>query len=402
MTTTAPIAPAPGELVLGIDFGTCYARAAAVIDGKIQLVLDGGDTSFPSVVYLPQKEEPVVGRDALRFLSSEPSSTVTSIKRLLGRAVTDSEVKVVNAGVGYQIKAGPTNMAVLHINGSDYAPAQVAAAILTRLRKLAERRFGGTIRFAVLTAPAEAAGEYLVALKRAAALARLNVLQFIAEPVAAALAFGLHKTPCDRRIAVYDFGGGTFDSALVQQQGMEFKAVGYAGDPFLGGEDFDSALAEAVAGVVHRKHGVDLHRDLTRWRELLLRCESVKRQLSSQSEVRLRLRDGYGGAGGIDLDLLVERSWVEPRWQPLVDRSLEVFGELLGNTRWAVTDVEEVILVGGTTLVPMVREGCCRMFQRQVRTSERADVAVAVGAALQAAAHSVTRPNMAQTPVLTR
>ncbi|MBI4511788.1 MAG: Hsp70 family protein [Deltaproteobacteria bacterium] len=384
-----PSQPAPGSLVLGIDFGTTYSRAAAVIQGKIQLVSDSGEASMPSVVYFPKQGEPVVGWEALRYLPTEPSVTISSIKRLLGRNMSESEVRVLNYGVGYAIKPGPGNMAVLRIHDADYAPAQIAAAIITKLRKMAERRFGGVIRHAVMTVPAEASGDYLLALKRAASLAQLEVIQFIAEPVAGALAFGMHKAPTNRRIAVCDFGGGTFDASLVEQQGMNFRAVGYGGDSFLGGDDFDSALAEAVAGVVFGKSQVDLHRDAIRWRELLLRCESVKRQLSGKDEARLRMTEAYFASGTLnDLDLKVERKWIEPRWQPLVERGLGITEELLTSSSWDATSVQEIVLIGGTTLMPLVRQGFTKLFNRHVKTSERADVAVAVGAALQAAAYS--------------
>ncbi|MFH0899698.1 MAG: Hsp70 family protein [Pseudomonadota bacterium] len=381
-----PTVVAPDEIVLGIDFGTSYSRATAIIDGNVQMVLDAGDASIPSVVHFPRQQDPIVGKDALKYLSSQPSTTVTSVKRLLGRSKSDPEVRSVDASVSYQIKSGPGDQVILRLHDQDFAPAQITAAILTKLRRLAERRFGGTIRHVVLTAPAEASGEYLIALKRAASLAQLEVLQFIAESLAGVLAYGLHAKPADRRIAVCDFGGGTFDASFVEQRGKSFRNVGYAGDPFLGGDDFDSAMAEGVSGIVFGKKQVDLHRDAVVWRELLLRCESVKRQISNSNEARLHLREAYMSGGVYEVDLMVERSWIEPRWQPLIERAEAVIRDLTATTGWTLSDIDEVVLIGGTTLVPMVRQALGKLFDKPLRTSDFADVAVAVGAAIQAAA----------------
>ena len=311
-----------------------------------------------------------------------------SVKRLLGRSFTDPAVRVLDYGVGFRIKAGPQGMALLQVNDQEIAPAQVASMILTRVRKAAERRFGGELHKAVLSVPAEASWEYIAALKRAAALAEIEIVQFIVEPVAGALAFGLHKQVGTRRLAVCDFGGGTYDLALIVQDGLEFHTVAYGGDPMLGGNDFDVALAEAVAATVVREGKPDPRRDVARWTEYLVRCESVKRQLSSQPDARLFLKDPFNTSGLHDINIIVDRAWMEPRWEPLVLRALELTRKLLSDTGWLSEPLDDVVLIGGTTLMPCVKNAFSAFFYQPVRTSERADLAVAVGAALRAAAYT--------------
>lgn len=374
-----------GEIVLGIDFGTAYSRAVAVVDGRAHAVLDAADPTIPSVVHFPAHGEPIVGQEALRYLASQPAATISSVKRLLGRQYTDPALRALDQGVGFHMKGGPGGMAVLRIHETDYAPAQVVALILGRLRELAERRFGGQIRRAVMSAPAETTDEYRQALTRAAQLAHLEVVQFVAEPLAGVLAYGLATQPARRRIAVCDFGGGTFDASFVEQDGRRFRAVGTTGDPFLGGDDFDEVLADGVAGVVFGRKRIDLHRDIVTWAELRLRCESVKRQLSSQPQVRLRLKEAYMSQGVYDVDLMIERSWIEPRWQPLVERAEGVIQSLLQKTGWRVEDLHEVVLIGGTVMIPLVQRVFAQTFGRPGKISAQANVAVAVGAALLAA-----------------
>jgi molecular chaperone DnaK len=374
-------------LVLGIDFGTSYSSAAAMVDGQLQMVMDNGEPQVPSVVYVPARGDLVVGKEAFRHMLSDPACTVSSVKRLLGRRADDPALRAVAAGLRFPIRSGPGGWAVVRIRDVDYHPTQLAAAILSRLRALAERRFGGTVKRAVFTLPVIVPPDYQAALTKAATMAGLEIVRWVPEPVAGMLAYGMHAEPGNRNVAVCDFGGGTFDATMVKQTGKTFTPVASGGDPFLGGDDFDAALAEEVAGHIYRTTQVDLHRDFVKWTELLWRCESVKRQLSSAKEAHFRMKDAATFRGkSHDVDFLVERDRVEPRWQPLVDRSVGVLNALLAKVGWRAEDVQEVVLVGGATMTPLVRQAYAAMFRVSPKTTDWANVAVVAGAATVAGA----------------
>jgi molecular chaperone DnaK len=379
------------ETILGIDFGTAYTSAAALLGGKASFVLDDGDPLIPSVVHIPRQGPPVVGVRAVQLGIAQPAATVTSVKRLLGRGMSDPEVRLIDAGVGYRIKAGPQQMAVLEIRDQTFAPTQIAGYVLERVRDLAARRFGGRVERAVMTVPVAATPAYRDALRQAARIAGLEVLQFIAEPIAGGIALGMNMQACDRRLAVCDFGGGTFDATLLEQRGHGFKPVAVAGDAFLGGDDFDDALANAVADDVFRSTRKDMHQDIVRWRELVWHCESIKRQLSGAARANLRMKEAvtHGGQRR-DLNVAIDRSWAEPRWQPLVARAVEALQRLLESSTWEARSVDEVLLIGGTTMIPLVRRAFAEFFGRAVTAPPHADVAVTMGAAIQTAAHAPT------------
>jgi molecular chaperone DnaK len=381
----------PRELVLGIDFGTTYSSAGVYLDGRVHLALDAGDPLIPSVVYVPRQGEPLVGKDAVQRGAHDPAATIVGLKRLLGCAYQDPHLRSLDAGVGYQIRSGPGGVALVHANDLDYAPAQLVAAVVARLRGLAERRFGGTARHAVFSIPAEATAEYRNALHRAAALAGVEAVRFVAEPVAGVLAYGLHTSPADRRVAVCDFGGGTFDCTLVDQRGTSFSPFAVGGDMFLGGNDFDDVLADALAGHVLRSAGADMRKSAVTWSELMRRSESAKRQLSHQMETRLRMKDAYVCHDAWqDLDVIVERTWIEPRWLPLADRAARVVATLLERARCAPSTISELILIGGTMMMPIVRRQVAGLFVRPPWPGGDASTAVTIGAALLAAAHART------------
>ena len=219
------------------------------------------------------------------------------------------------------------------------------------------------------------------------------------EPVAGALALGLHARPERRRVVVADFGGGTFDVTLVEQTGTRFHVVATGGDPFLGGDDLDQAMVQALSGLVFRRCGFDVSHDLVRRQLLARRCEGAKRVLSSHLEARLTMPDAYIERGERrDLDVVLERSWCEARWEPLFDRALGVVDLVLARGGWGDVAVDEVGLIGGTSLVPRFQQRLrARFAGSRVNLSEDAAVAVATGAALVAARHShVTLTHAAQ------
>ena len=240
-------------------------------------------------------------------------------------------------------------------------PEQIAAAILTRVRELAEIRFGGQIRHAVVTMSACPPDGYRASLVRAARLAHLEIIETVAEPIAGALAVGAHAEVAERKLVICDFGGGTFDVTAIVQAGLRFTPVATFGDPLLGGDDLDEALAEGLAGAVYRKCGFDLHRDVVRWSRLVMRCEGAKRQLSSRTDAPFVMREAYlERARSRDIDVLIDRPWAEALWAPLFERVRATIKALLERAGWRPNDVDQVVLIGGGALVPM--------FQRTVTT----------------------------------
>jgi molecular chaperone DnaK len=385
-------APPARELILGIDFGTSYTSAGVLREGKVELVLDDGESATPSVIHIPRRGDPLVGTKAVARLPTDPENTVTSIKRLLGRTFEDSAVRRTQQWAAYRLKRSPQGRVMLTLNGVDYACEQIASWIIGRLRGLAEARFGARIRRAVVAAPVTASPDYVVALKTAARLAGLEILQTIPEPIAAALAVGMHLAPAERRLLVFDFGGGTFDVTLMAQGELSFRPIAADGDEFLGGNDFDEALASAIGGVIYEKSQFDIMRDVVRAQQLLQRCESVKRVLSGRTEAPMVMRDAYvAGGRSHDLSATVERGWIEPRWEPLVERALQVTARMLTRVRCEPAQITHVVMVGGGTLMPLVRRMIGEAFPTTEQvTGDYAQIAIAAGAVLHTAAHLST------------
>mgnify|MGYP001569634270 CR=1 FL=1 len=388
------------DLVLGIDLGTTYSSAGVLIDNRVEMVRDEGDDMIPSVVHLPERGPPLVGRKALMRVMAEPAATVQSIKRLLGCSFDDPTVRQVDASVGYGLEAGEGGRVQLRIRQTSYACEQIVAYILGRLRELAERRFGARISRCVVTVPASASEAYHAALRRAARIAHLEVLELLPEPVAGALALGLHGEPRERGLLVCDFGGGTFDASLVIQSGLRFQPVAIDGDPYLGGDDLDQAMCDAIAGAVRRRSSFDMMREATRRQLLLFRCESVKRQLSQVKEAPLTMKEAYVEQGAYrDIDVLIERSWIEPLWAPLFARATAVVERLVAASGWGPEHIHQAVLVGGTALVPSFQRAIQAILPgTPVITSPVAHIAVALGAVLQTGPYVLASGNV---PVLT-
>ncbi len=372
------------ELVLGVDFGTSHTSAGVYLDGRVQLVVDGGDPMIPSVVHLPDHGAAEVGRRAVPFLLSDPNATVASVKRLMGNGADEPTLRRLSPTVPYRLSGAPSGALLLRIRTQDYAVEQVAGYILERIRNLAEQRFGGSVRRVICTVSATASERYQTALRMAARLANLDVVGIIAEPIAGALALGMHARPDHRRMAVVDFGGGTFDVTLIEQRKLRFDVIATGGDEFLGGDDLDQALVQGVAGHIFRGARFDLLRDATRRQMLTVRCESIKRALSSAPQARLHMRDAFVENGvARDLDLVIDREWVKPLWDPLFLRALDTLDQTMARGGWGPGHLDELALIGGTTLIPrfqqMVRE---RYPKVNVTISDLAGVAVAIGATL--------------------
>jgi len=371
--------------VLGVDLGTSFTSAGAWIDGRVDLVRDNGDPMIPSVVYVPARGDPVVGARAVAHAHHDPFHTVASAKRLLGARATAEGLRRLAPLLPYPLVAGLGGRVHVRLHHLDWAPEQFAAAILSHVRELAERRFG-PVRRIVLGMQAAATVEQRQALFDAARVARLEVVSLLSEPVAGAVALGLPARPDRRRVVVCDFGGGTFDVSLIEQAGTRFRVVATHGDPFLGGDDLDHAMAQALAGLIYRRCRFDVNHDLIRRQLLTRRCEAVKRVLTLQVEARLTMRDAFIERGERrDLELVIDRGWCEALWEPLFERALAVVDQALALARWGDADVDEVGLIGGAALVPRFQERVRARFPGcPVNLADDPHVAVAIGAALVA------------------
>jgi molecular chaperone DnaK (HSP70) len=387
------------ELVMGIDFGSSSTIAGVLVGDRIQLVQEQGDAVIPTVVYIPDRGPPEVGRKAVAQQLTEPSKVIRSVKRVLGLPPDAELVRHYAASVPFKVdRAG--DRTVFKLRSGDIAPEQVAACVLGRVRDLAEARFGAKIKKLVLTMSAGAPAGYRDAAMRAAKIAHLEIVEMIAEPIAGALALDLHTQNVQRRIIVCDFGGGTFDVSAVAQNGMAFTPVAVYGDHYLGGNDLDDAIAEAVASFIFRQSKYDMHKDVVRWNELVLRCESAKRALSGRAEVPLHMRDAYVQSGRAhDLQTNLEKAWVEKVWVPLLDRVRGVIGELLARAQWQPQHVDVVGLIGGSSLVPAFRAVVAQIFgQQKLMVTPDAELAVAQGATLLTARYRKEQSD--QIPIL--
>jgi molecular chaperone DnaK (HSP70) len=373
----------PAEVILGIDFGTSCTSAGALIGDRVELIQDNGDVVIPSVVYVPERGPLEVGRRAQMRLLKDPTGVIRSVKRVLGVATDSPLIRHFAASAAFRIET-TNHRLTFKLRQAQYAPEQIAGAILTHVRELAETRFGGRIGKAIITASAAAPAGYRDALVRAARVAHLEILEIVPEPIAGALAVGLHAEVADRKLIVCDFGGGTFDVSALHQVGLRFTPVATCGDPYLGGDDLDTEIAESLAGLIMKKAGYDIHKDAVRWSEMLFRCEMAKRQLTVETEVPFVMREAYVVAGrGHNLDFRLDRPWVEARWAPLFARAVDVITATLARAGWQHREVDQIALIGGSSLVPMFHRVVSSMFPDQpVLLSPRADVSVALGAVL--------------------
>jgi molecular chaperone DnaK len=390
---------AMSDVVLGIDFGTSCTTAGALVGDRVELIHDNGDVVVPSVVYVPDRGPLEVGRRAQMRLLKDPSGVIRSVKRVLGVPPSSPIVRHFIASAPFRVDTGGDRL-TFKLRSAQYAPEQIAGAILTRIRELAETRFGGRITKALITASVAAPPGYRDALVRSARVAQLDVLEVIPEPIAGALAVGVHSELAERRLLVCDFGGGTFDVSALVQSGLRFTPVATSGDQFLGGDDLDTELAESLAGLIVHRTGYDIHKDVVRWSELLFRCEMAKRQLTVDESVPFAMREAYVERGRPhNLDFILERTWVEARWESLLARAVATIEEALRRAGWQPGDVDQVALIGGSSMVPMFHRTVAQMFpDRPVLLPPRADVAVALGAVLLTARFGNERRSV---PVLT-
>jgi molecular chaperone HscA len=367
-------APHQHRLAAGIDLGTTNSLVASVRSGRADTLPDSaGEHLLPSVVRYAQDQPPQVGQMALAAAVEDPLNTIASVKRLMGRGIED--VRHIGAQLPYEFVAGSSGMPLLHTAGGDVSPVQVSAEILRVLRRRAEQTLGGELAGVVITVPAYFDEAQRQATKDAGRLAGLNVLRLLNEPTAAALAYGLDRGS-EGVIAVYDLGGGTFDFSILRLNRGVFEVLATAGDSALGGDDMD----RAVAGWIMRAAGIADDAGHSALRLLLREARAAKEQLTMQQQVTITVP----GGDGRQWQGVLTRAQFEELIMPLLDRTLGPCRRALRDAGVRVAEIRDVVMVGGSTRVPLVRARVAEFFRAEPKVDIDPDKVVAVGAALQA------------------
>jgi molecular chaperone DnaK len=376
--------------IIGIDLGTTNS-CVAILDGDKTKVIENaeGDRTTPSVVAYAD-DEVLVGQSAKRQAVTNPNNTLFAVKRLIGRRFKDDVVQKDISMVPYKIMEADNGDAWVEVKGEKYAPPQISAEILKKMKKTAEDYLGEKVTEAVITVPAYFNDSQRQATKDAGKIAGLEVKRIINEPTAAALAYGMDKEGGDRTIAVYDLGGGTFDISIIEVADVDgekqFEVLATNGDTFLGGEDFDLRLIEYLAAEFKKESGIDLHNDPLALQRLKEGAEKAKVELSSSQQTDVNLPYITADASGPKhLNVKVTRAKLESLVEELVKRSLEPCKMALKDSGLSTSEIDEVILVGGQTRMPLVQKSVADFFGKEPRKDVNPDEAVAVGAAIQGA-----------------
>jgi len=373
--------------VIGIDLGTTNS-VVAVADQSGARVLSGDDGQLiPSVVSFHPSGDILVGVPAKERRLLDAQNTVYSVKRLIGRPYTSYEVQQAQKRFAFELSEGPSGGVLVTARGETYTLSEISAFVLRHVRKVAESALGEECEQAVVTVPANFNELQRSATKAAGRVAGLDVLRILNEPTAAALAYGYHKSS-NERIAVYDLGGGTFDITILQLAGDVFEVLATAGDTFLGGDDVDTAIADRMAAQFLEQHRYDLRQDRQAYERLRAAGEWAKVQLSNKPQVKLCVEELAYGDGGValDLDFALTREQLEHMCQPLVARSFDVCEDAMKAAGLRPTQLDNVILVGGSTRIPLLQRMVAEYFGRKPLVDIDPDLVVAQGAALQARA----------------
>ena len=377
--------------IIGIDLGTTNS-CVSVLEGDKPKVIENseGARTTPSVVAYAEDGEILAGQSAKRQAVTNPENTVYAVKRLIGRRFDDKVVKKDIEMVPYKIVKADNGDAWVEIKGDSKAAPQISAEILKKMKKTAEDYLGEKVTEAVITVPAYFNDSQRQATKDAGRIAGLEVKRIINEPTAAALAYGIDKAAGDRVVAVYDLGGGTFDISVIEIADVDgekqFEVLATNGDTFLGGEDFDMRLIEYLSAEFKQESGIDLHSDPLAMQRLKEAAEKSKIELSSSQQTEVNLPYITADATGPKhLVVKLTRAKLESLVEDLVDRSLEPLKIALKDAGKSTSEIDEIILVGGQTRMPMVQDKVTNFFGKEPRKDVNPDEAVAVGAALQGA-----------------
>jgi molecular chaperone DnaK len=376
--------------MIGIDLGTTNSCVAIMEGGKPKVIENSeGDRTTPSIVAFTKDGEVLVGQSAKRQAVTNPANTVAAVKRLIGRKFTDEVVKKDMSMVSYKIVKADNGDAWVEVQGKKMAPPEVSARVLMKMKKTAEDYLGEPVTEAVITVPAYFNDSQRQATKDAGRIAGLNVKRIINEPTAAALAYGLDKDGGDRKIAVYDLGGGTFDISVIEiaevDNERQFEVLSTNGDTFLGGEDFDLRVINYLADEFKKESGIDVRKDPLAMQRLKEAAEKAKIELSSSQQTEINLPYITADAAGPKhLNMKLTRAKLESLVEDLVQKTMEPCRIALKDAGLSMKDVSEVILVGGQTRMPMVQQAVKDLFGKEPRKDVNPDEAVAVGAAIQA------------------
>src|SRR6202789_240756 len=375
--------------MIGIDLGTTNSCVAIMEGGKPKVIENSeGDRTTPSIVAFTKDGEVLVGQSAKRQAVTNPANTVAAVKRLIGRKFTDDVVKKDMSMVSYKIVKADNGDAWVEAQGKKMAPPEVSARVLMKMKKTAEDYLGEPVTEAVITVPAYFNDSQRQATKDAGRIAGLNVKRIINEPTAAALAYGLDKDGGDRKIAVYDLGGGTFDVSVIEIAEVDgerqFEVMSTNGDTFLGGEDFDLRVINYLADEFKKESGIDVRKDPLAMQRLKEASERAKIELSSSEQTEINLPYITADAAGPKhLNMKLTRAKLESLVEDLVQKTIEPCRIALKDAGLSMKDVSEVILVGGQTRMPLVQQAVKDLFGKEPRKDVNPDEAVAVGAAIQ-------------------
>jgi molecular chaperone DnaK len=376
--------------IIGIDLGTTNS-CVSIMDGDKTKVIENseGDRTTPSYVAFTDDNETLVGQSAKRQAVTNPSNTLYAIKRLIGRKYDEDAVQKDINLVPYTIVKNTNGDAWVEANGKNIAPPEVSAKILMKMKQTAEDYLGTEVKEAVITVPAYFNDSQRQATKDAGKIAGLDVKRIINEPTAAALAYGLDKNTNEKKVVVYDLGGGTFDVSIIEMTKIDgeqqFEVLSTSGDTFLGGEDFDLRLIDYLVDEFKKDQGIDLKQDPLAIQRLKEAAEKAKIELSSSSQTDINLPYVTADASGPKhMNLKLSRAKLESLVDDLVQKTLEPCKTALKDAGISVSDIGEVILVGGQTRMPKVQETVKDFFNREPKKDVNPDEAVAMGAAIQA------------------
>jgi molecular chaperone DnaK len=376
--------------VIGIDLGTTNSCVAIMDGGKPKVIENSeGDRTTPSIVAFTKDDEVLVGQTAKRQAVTNPSNTLYAIKRLIGRKFNDDVVQKDIGMVPYKIVKADNGDAWVELNGKKMAAPEISARVLTKMKQTAEDYLGEKVTEAVITVPAYFNDSQRQATKDAGKIAGLEVKRIINEPTAAALAYGMDKKRGDRKIAVYDLGGGTFDISIIEIAEVDgehqFEVLATNGDTFLGGEDFDKRIIDYLAKEFQKESGVDIRRDPLAMQRLKEASEKAKIELSSRQQTEVNLPYITADAAGPKhLNINLTRAKLESLVEDLIEKTIAPCKTALTDAGLKVSEVDDVILVGGQTRMPKVQETVQTLFGKEPRKDVNPDEAVAVGAAIQA------------------
>ena len=389
---------ASGEKIIGIDLGTTNSVVAVMEGSEVKVIPNAeGNRLTPSVVAFTDKSETIVGEPARRQAVTNPRRTVSSVKRFMGRR--HSEVESEERIVPYQVVGGANEYVKVQIGDQQFTPQEISAKVLRKLKEAAESYLGHRVSKAVITVPAYFNDAQRQATKDAGQIAGLEVARIINEPTAAALAYGLDKTK-DQKIIVFDLGGGTFDVSVLEvatstdeeNNSKVFEVISTSGDTHLGGDDFDQQLVNYVATQFQKDNGIDLRKDAMSLQRLQEACEKAKKELSSLPQTDINLPFITADASGPKhLQMSITRSTFEGLVDELIERCRKPVLQALADAKMKPSDIDEVVLVGGSTRVPKVRQIVKDIFGKEPHQGVNPDEVVAVGAAIQGAVLSGDR-----------